>query len=39
MGVMIGDRFKGKFDKYAEITAGMVLILLAMRVLVEDIIW
>jgi len=36
-GVLIGDRFRGRFDRYAEVAAGVVLVLLAIRVFIEDI--
>lgn len=36
VGVLIGDRFKGRFDRYAEVAAGVVLVLLAVRVFIED---
>ena len=35
MGVLIGDVLKGKFDKIAEIIAGLVLIALGMKVLFD----
>ncbi|MGA1873016.1 MAG: manganese efflux pump MntP family protein [Thermoplasmatota archaeon] len=36
MGVLIGDNLKGKFDKIAEIIAGIVLIGLGVKVLLDN---
>ncbi|MGA1793674.1 MAG: manganese efflux pump MntP family protein [Thermoplasmatota archaeon] len=36
MGVLIGDGLKGKFDKVAELLAGLVLIGLGIKVLVDN---
>ena len=36
MGVLIGDALKGKFDKIAEIAAGLFLIGLGVKVLIDN---